>query len=93
MTWLINSVWISLGATTVTIVTTTLASYSFARLRWPGRDVVFLILLSAMFIPWEISAIPLYFITVKLGLLNTYGGCFCPSRRCPSACSCCASSS
>lgn len=82
-TWLINSLWVSLGAAVVTVVTTTFAAYGFARLSWPGRNVVFFVLLSAMFIPWEINAIPLFFIVNDLGLLNTFPGVFLPISAMP----------
>ena len=82
-TWLINSFIISAGAAVVTVVTTTFAAYSFARLQWPGRDIVFFVLLAAMFVPWEINAIPLYFIVKDMGLLNTHAGVFLPISAMP----------
>lgn len=82
-TWLYNSIIVSTGATVVTVVTTTFAAYAFARLEWPGRDVVFFMLLTAMFIPWEISAIPLFFIAHSLGILNTFPGVFLPIAAMP----------
>jgi multiple sugar transport system permease protein len=83
LTWLNNSFVVSLGATAVTVVTTTFAAYAFARLEWPGRNILFFVLLSAMFIPWEINAIPLFFIARKLGLLNSYPGIFLPISAMP----------
>lgn len=82
-TWMMNSALVALGATIVTLVTSTLAGYSFARISWPGRNVVFVIFLSAMFIPWEINAIPLFFIAKDLGLLNTYQGIYLPISAMP----------
>lgn len=82
-TWLYNSIIVSVGATVVTVVTTTFAAYSFARLNWPGRDFIFFTLLTAMFIPWEISAIPLFFIAQQLGILNTFPGVFLPIAAMP----------
>lgn len=83
LTWLMNSFIVATGATVVTVITTTLAAYAFARLEWPGRNVVFFIFLSAMFIPWEINAIPLFFIARELNLLNTYAGVFLPISAMP----------
>ncbi len=70
--WLANSFQVAFLATVITIVVTTFAAYSLARLKWPGRNVVFAILLTAMFIPWEINSIPLFFIVRDMGLLNTF---------------------
>ena len=70
--WLANSFQIALLATVITIVVTTFAAYSLARLKWRGRDAIFGMLLAAMFIPWEINSIPLFFIVKDMGLLNTF---------------------
>lgn len=83
LTWMLNSFWVALGATVVTVLTTTFAAYGFARVRWPGRNLVFFIFLSAIFIPWEINAIPLFFIARELDLLNTYAGVFLPISAMP----------
>jgi ABC-type glycerol-3-phosphate transport system permease component len=81
--WLFNSFQVAFWATIVTVVVTTFAAYSLARLRWRGRDVVFLLLLAGMFIPWEINAIPLFFIVKDIGLLNTFAGVFLPLSALP----------
>ena len=83
MRWLLNSLTVTTGAVLVSVVVSILAAYSFARLHWWGRDVIFVIFLTSMFIPWEINAIPLYFITNKLGLLNSYPGIFLPISAMP----------
>lgn len=83
VTWLTNSVIIALGATLVTLVTATLAAYSLARLRWPGRNVLFILFVASIFIPWEINAIPLFFIAKDLSLLSTYPGVFLPISAMP----------
>ena len=81
--WLINSFIVTTGAVFVSLIVSLLAAFSFSRLQWRGRDAVFLIFLTSMFVPWEINAIPLYFITNKLGLLNTYPGIFLPIAAMP----------
>ncbi|MEP7456204.1 carbohydrate ABC transporter permease [Phyllobacterium sp. SB3] len=81
--WLANSFQVSLLATVITIVVTTFAAYSLARMKWRGRNVVFAILLSAMFIPWEINSIPLFFIVKDLGLLNTFWAVALPLSALP----------
>ena len=81
--WFFNSVIISAGAMVVTLTISILAAYSFSRLRWKGRDVVFLLFLTSMFIPWEINVIPLYFIANMLRLLNTHYGVFLPIASMP----------
>jgi len=61
--------------TLLTILGTTIASslvaFSFARLRWPGRDVFFIVLLSTMMLPAQVTMIPLYLIFAKIGWINS----------------------
>jgi multiple sugar transport system permease protein len=81
--WLANSFQVAALATVITLVVTTFAGYSLARLRWFGRDIVFTILLASMFIPWEINAIPLFFIVKDMGLLNSIGAVSLPLSALP----------
>jgi ABC-type glycerol-3-phosphate transport system permease component len=83
LTWLVNSVVIALGATLVTLLTSTPAAYALARLRWPGRNLLFVLFVASIFIPWEINAIPLFFIAKDLELLSTYPGVFLPISAMP----------
>ena len=54
------------------LFTSTLAAYSFSRLRWPGRDMIFAILLTAMMLPGAVTLIPVFIAWSRLGLVNTY---------------------
>jgi ABC-type glycerol-3-phosphate transport system permease component len=81
--WLLNSLIVTTGSVCVAVFVSIFAAYSFARLQWWGRDVIFVIFLTSMFVPWEINAIPLYFIANKLGILNTYQGIFLPISAMP----------
>lgn len=83
MRWMLNSVIVTSGALTVTVVIAILAAYSFARLKWRGRDVLFLLFVTSMFVPWEINAIPLYFVVNLFELLNTHPGVFLPIAAMP----------
>ncbi len=49
-----------------------LVAYAFARLRWPGRDFYFMIVLATMMIPGQVTMIPLYLLFNKLGWVNTF---------------------
>lgn len=54
------------------LLSNSLVAYGFARIRWPGRDVVFLGVLATLMLPYQVSMVPLYIIFSKLGWLNTY---------------------
>lgn len=56
-----------------------LAAYAFARLRFPGRDVLFVLLLSSMMIPAIVLFIPNFILIRKLGWLNTMPGLVAPT--------------
>ncbi len=73
-----NSVVVTASITAIQLATAALASYAFARLRFPGKGLLFLAYLSIMMIPSQVTLIP-NFITLKnLGLLNTYGALILP---------------
>ncbi|CAN5644919.1 carbohydrate ABC transporter permease [soil metagenome] len=65
---LISGVSIVLGR----LVFCSMGAYAFARLRWPGRDTVFLAYLSTMMIPGQVTLIPSFLIIHWLGWMNTY---------------------
>ena len=58
--WFLNSLFVSLAGTALAMVVASLAAYGLSRLSFPGRDVLFLILLSSMLIPGILVVIPLY---------------------------------
>ncbi len=76
--WLLNSFALAGIVTVGSLVTCTLAAYSFARLQWPGRDRVFLVILASMLLPMEVTIVPLYFLAVNWRLFNTIWGAALP---------------
>ncbi len=67
-----NSVYIGLTVTLLTLIFASMAGYAFARLNFPGRNVIFLLLLSVMMIPPEVTIIPLFLFMRDLGWVNTH---------------------
>jgi multiple sugar transport system permease protein len=67
-----NSLIYAIPAVIGTVVSCSLVAYGFARVRWPGRDFVFLILLATMMLPTQVTFIPLYVTFSKLGWIGTY---------------------
>lgn len=74
----LNTSIVILGIVTGQLFFSSLAGYAFARLRFPGRNILFLILLSTLMIPMYITMIPSYLIIQSFGLLNTYSGLVLP---------------
>jgi ABC-type glycerol-3-phosphate transport system permease component len=55
-----------------TLLTSSLVGYSFARFRYPGRDVFFMLTLGTMMLPYEVTLIPQYLLFNRLGWLDTF---------------------
>ena len=72
--WILNTVLVASMETFSTILTSVLAGYAFARLRFWGRDQLFYLYLAAMMVPIQVTLIPSFMIVRSLGLLNTYQG-------------------
>lgn len=77
--WLLNSVGISLTVTALVLVVTSMAAFAFSRLRFKGRDRLFMIVVSTLMIPAQVSLIPIFLIVQKLGWFNTYQGLIIPA--------------
>lgn len=76
--WILNSFVVALMTTGISLAVSSLAAYGFARLRWPGRDALFICMLFFVFVPWQVNLVPLFFLMSRLGLLNTYAGVALP---------------
>ncbi|HHX45481.1 MAG TPA: carbohydrate ABC transporter permease [Chloroflexi bacterium] len=70
-TWVINTIMVCFLATTGSVLSATVVAYSFARFRYPGRDLLFMITLGTMMIPTEVTLIPQFLIFKELDWLNT----------------------
>ncbi|MCS7367928.1 MAG: carbohydrate ABC transporter permease [archaeon YNP-WB-062] len=67
-----NTVIITITATIGIILSSSLVGFAFAYLEWPGRDVWFVIMLSTMMLPAQVTMIPVFIIFTKLGWVNTF---------------------
>jgi ABC-type glycerol-3-phosphate transport system permease component len=54
------------------LISVTMVAFAFARLRWPGRDFFFVVLLATMMIPPQVTQIPLYILWRTVGAIDTY---------------------
>lgn len=71
---LIHSAIVTVPSVFLVVFVASLAAYAFARLSFPGRTVLFYLLLIAVMVPPQAIVIPLFQIMVKLGLLNSFLG-------------------
>ena len=54
------------------LISNSLIAYGFSRLRWPGRDKVFMIVIATMILPYQVTLIPLYLMYTKIGWIGTF---------------------
>ena len=67
-----NSLVYAVPSVIGTLISSSLVAYGFSRIDWPGRDVIFVVLLATMMLPSQVTFIPLYVIYAKLGWVGTY---------------------
>lgn len=70
--WIRNSFFVTFISLFGDIISCSLVAYSFARLRFPGKRVLFLLLLSTLMIPYPVTIIPSFLIFKYLGWIDTY---------------------
>lgn len=77
--YFLNSLIVAGGITLGQAFFDTLAGYAFAKLRFPGRDTIFFLLLLGLMVPFQVNMIPLYKLMSDLGWLNGYAALIVPS--------------
>lgn len=75
----LNSFLVASFATLISLGFNTMAGYSFAKLRFKGRERLFKMLLGALVIPSQVAMIPLFLLLKQMGFVNTYAGVLAPS--------------
>jgi multiple sugar transport system permease protein len=74
-----NSVFVAVSVTILTVVTSSMAAYAFARLRFPGRDALFLGYLGTLMIPAQVVIIPNFILLRTIGWIDTYPALILPA--------------
>jgi multiple sugar transport system permease protein len=73
-----NSLVVAVTVTVTTVLIASLTGYSLSKFSFPGRDLVFMLIMATLMIPFEAIMIPLQQVAVQLKLPNTYGGLILP---------------
>ncbi len=74
----LNSAVVSLGAVFIVVLASAMAAYPLARMRFPGRDLIFVLLVGSLMIPNAVVLVPQYILIQRLGWLSTYPGLIVP---------------
>ncbi len=77
--WFINSVFVSTVGTLIILFISSLSGFGFARTRFPGKSLIFSMLLFSLMIPGAITLIPAFLLLRDLGMLNTYNAIWWPA--------------
>lgn len=80
---ILNSLIVAFAETLAVVVTSIFIAYPFARLRFAGRDVLFLLILGTMMIPTQVTMIPTFILMKWLGWIDTYQGLIVPRVMAP----------
>jgi multiple sugar transport system permease protein len=75
----LNSVLVASGITFAQLLTSTMAGFAFARYEFPGRTLIFIIILSTLMIPFQVIMIPLFIMMARLGFVDSYWGLILPT--------------
>jgi multiple sugar transport system permease protein len=70
--YLMNSAILSIVITFLQVLTGSFAAYGFSKIRFPGRDALFLAYIATIAVPWQAYMIPQYVMMQKAGLTNTF---------------------
>jgi multiple sugar transport system permease protein len=73
-----NSVLVTSAVVVAQIVTCALSAYAFARMRWRGRNTLFLLYLATLMVPQQVTITPLFILMQRLGWVDTYQGLIAP---------------
>jgi multiple sugar transport system permease protein len=71
LTWLKNTMVLSVVVTFLQVLTGSFAAYGFSKVRFPGRDVLFLVYVGTIAVPWQAYMIPQFILMSKIHLSNT----------------------
>ncbi len=76
--YIVNSLLVALIVTVGQLIVASMGGYAFARLRFPGRDRIFLLYLATMIIPTQVTLIPQYVLISQLGWVDSYAALTVP---------------
>ncbi len=77
--WLINSVIVAVTVTLFNLLFNSMAGYALARIKFPGNQLLFLLILAVLVVPGQITLLPKFLILKSLGWLNSYQGLVVPT--------------
>ncbi len=77
--YMFNSFFVSVTVTVVALFFHSMAAYALARLRFPGRELIFRLIFSTLLVSLPVILVPLFVLVRSMGLLNSYAGLIVPA--------------
>lgn len=76
--WMFNSAFVAVAATLGNVIFASMAGYALARIKFPGRNALFLSILGTMMIPGIVLLIPMFIVLKQLSFIDSYAGLIVP---------------
>ena len=77
--YILNTIIMTTGVMTLQIVIGSFAAYGFSKGKFPGRDILFIVVLGALMVPIQVTFVPIYVMIAKLKWINTFAGLIVPN--------------
>jgi multiple sugar transport system permease protein len=77
--YVMNTLTICFWCVVGTCLSSSLVAYGFSRIQWPGRNILFMIMLSTMMLPYQVTMIPLFVLFKQIGWVGTFNPLIIPS--------------
>jgi multiple sugar transport system permease protein len=81
--WMLNSLIVTTTATVANLLLDSMAGYAFAKMRFAGRDVLFVVMLATVMVPIPVTLLPTYQIASQLGIIDSYYALVLPALAYP----------
>jgi len=81
--YLWNSVYVTVVATALTLFINSMAAFALSKYKFPGRDLIFILMLATLMIPVRVIMLPVYMMIARLGMANTLAGIIIPPSATP----------
>jgi alpha-1,4-digalacturonate transport system permease protein len=78
-----NSVFVAMTSTALTITINIMSGYALAKYKFPGREIIFTLMIATLMIPLQVIMIPIFFQLKRMGMLNTLWGIIIPPAATP----------
>jgi multiple sugar transport system permease protein len=76
--YILNTFFVAGTITVIALLFHSMAGYAFARLRFPGRETIFMIIFSTFLVSLQVIIVPLFILVQKMGMVNSYAGLIIP---------------